>query len=81
MRLPLKAMVIAAALLRGGAMLCVGLTIYPATFFACARNFAHRFFVALPILALAAADKTRFFTIFSSLLVESPSALAAACTP
>jgi hypothetical protein len=38
----------------------------PATFLAAARNFAHRFFVALPILARAAADITRFFT-FSSL--------------
>jgi hypothetical protein len=55
--------------------------LHPATFFFSARNFAHRFFVALPILARAAADRTRFFTTFSSLLVESPSALAAARTP
>jgi hypothetical protein len=54
---------------------------YPATFFFSARNFAHRFFVALPILALAAADRTRFLTTFSSLLVELPKALAAARTP
>jgi hypothetical protein len=53
----------------------------PATFFFSARNFAHRFFVALPILALAAADRTRFFTTLSSLLVELPKALAAARTP
>jgi hypothetical protein len=54
---------------------------YPATFFACARNFAHRFFAAFPIFALAAADMTRFFTVFSSRLVESPKAFAAARTP
>jgi hypothetical protein len=53
---------------------------YPATFFACALNFAHRFFVALPILALAEADSTRFFTTFSSFPAESPKAFAAART-
>jgi hypothetical protein len=47
---------------------------HPATFFFSARNFAHRFLVALPIFALAAADITRFFTPLSSLLVESPKA-------
>src|ERR1700730_6245942 len=51
---------------------------YPATFFACARNFAHRFLAAFPIFALAAADSTRFFTPFSSRFVESPQAFAAA---
>jgi hypothetical protein len=50
---------------------------YPATFFACARNFAHRFLAALPILPLAAADKTRFFTALSSLFVELPRAFIA----
>lgn len=51
--------------------------IYLFTFFACARNFAHRFFVALLMFALAAADNTRFFTVVTSRLVESPKALAA----
>jgi molybdate transport system substrate-binding protein len=37
--------------------------------------------VALPILARAAADSTRFFTTLSSLLVEWPKAFAAARTP
>jgi hypothetical protein len=50
----------------------------PETFFACSRIFAHRLFVALPILALAAADGTRFFATLSSLPVESPKAFAAA---
>jgi len=31
-------------------------------FFACARNLAHRAFVAFEIFALAAADNTRFLT-------------------
>jgi hypothetical protein len=43
-----------------------------------ALNFAHRSFVAFEIFALAAADITRFFTAFSSGLVESPKAFAAA---
>jgi hypothetical protein len=54
---------------------------YPATFFACALAFAHRFFAALAIAARPAADKTRFFTTFSSRFVESPKALAAASKP
>jgi hypothetical protein len=54
---------------------------YPATFFACARNFAHLFLAALPILALAAADMTRFFTLVTSRSAECPKALAAARTP
>jgi hypothetical protein len=48
---------------------------YPAAFFACALTFAHRFFAALAIAARPAADSTRFFTLFSSLFVESPKAL------
>jgi len=36
---------------------------------------------AFPIFALAAADMTRFFTTFSSRLVESPKAFAAARIP
>jgi hypothetical protein len=51
---------------------------YPATFFACALNFAQRFFVALAIAAPPVADSTRFFTTLISLLVESPRAFAAA---
>jgi hypothetical protein len=39
---------------------------YPFTFFACAPNFAHRFLVALPIFALAAADITRLLAYNSS---------------
>jgi hypothetical protein len=35
---------------------------YPATFFACALTFAHRFFAALAIAALPAADRTRLLT-------------------
>ena len=54
---------------------------YFATFFACARNFAHRFLAAFPIFALAAADNTRFFAPVSSRLVEAPKAFAAARTP
>jgi hypothetical protein len=42
---------------------------YPATFFACALTFAHRFFAALAIAALPAADNTRFFTLFDSWFV------------
>jgi len=34
----------------------------PATYFFCARNLAHRAFVAFEIFALAAADNTRFLT-------------------
>ena len=51
---------------------------YPDVFFASALNFAHRFFAALPIFALAAADNTRFSTRVASRLVESPKAFAAA---
>jgi hypothetical protein len=58
-----------------------GLKNYPATFFVCARNFAQRFLAALPIFALAAADRTRFFTVFISRLVEFPKALAATRIP
>jgi hypothetical protein len=54
---------------------------YPVTFFACARNFAHRFLLALLIFALAAADITRFFTVATSRPVESPKAFAAARIP
>ena len=50
---------------------------YPATFFACARTFAHRLFAALAIFALPAADNTRFFTRLTSRFVESPNAFAA----
>jgi hypothetical protein len=50
---------------------------YLATFFACALTFLQRFFAALAIAALPAADRTRFFTPFSSRLVESPKAFAA----
>jgi hypothetical protein len=46
-----------------------------------ARNFAHRAFVAFEILALAAADITRFLTWVTSCTAESPSALAAAFNP
>src|ERR1700719_472223 len=51
---------------------------YPVTVLACARPFAHRFFAALAIFALPAADSTRFFVRFSSRPVESPKAFAAA---
>jgi hypothetical protein len=54
--------------------------VYPAAFFACARNFAHRRFAALEIFALAAADNTRFLTVVNSRLVVSPNAFAAALT-
>src|SRR5207249_6580604 len=37
------------------------LNLYPTAFFACARTFAQRFLAALLILALPAADRTRFF--------------------
>ena len=50
--------------------------------FLCLRlNFAHRFLAALPILALAAADMTRFFSTLISLLVKLLKAFAAARTP
>src|SRR5882724_3946301 len=49
--------------------------------FACARNFAHRFFAAFEIFAFAAADNTRFLIPTISRLVVSPSAFAAARTP
>ena len=52
-----------------------------ATFLACARNFAHCFLAAFPIFALAAADKTRFFTPTTSRSAEPPNAFAAARTP
>jgi hypothetical protein len=39
---------------------------HPATFFACPFTFAHRFFAALEIAALPAADNTRFFAPFTS---------------
>jgi len=51
---------------------------HPATFFACARTFAQRFFAAFAIFALPAADSTRFFTLVTSCFVEPPKALAAA---
>ena len=54
---------------------------YPTVFVACFLTFAHRFFAALAIAALPAADKTRFFTTFISLLVESAKAFAAASKP
>ena len=58
---------------------------YPTTFLACFLTFAHRFFAALAIAALPAADKTRFFTTFSSRftcrLVELPNASAAEANP
>src|SRR5580704_783332 len=54
---------------------------YPAAFFACARNFAHRFLAACPILALAAAERTRFFTRVTSCSVDCPKAFAADCKP
>ena len=50
-------------------------------FFACFLTFAHRFFAALIIAALPAADKTRFFTPRTSRSAEPPNALAAARTP
>src|SRR6266478_350736 len=46
-----------------------------------ARNLAHRNFVAFEILALAAADITRFLTSVTSRLVLLPNAFAAARTP
>jgi hypothetical protein len=46
-----------------------------------ARNLAHRNFVAFEILALAAADITRFLTSVTSRLVLLPDAFAAARTP
>jgi len=46
-----------------------------------ARNLAHRNFVAFEILALAAADITRFLTSVTSRVVLLPNAFAAARTP
>jgi hypothetical protein len=58
---------------------------YPAAFFACFLTFAHRFFAPLIFAALPAADKTRFFTLFSSRFtcrfVELPNASAAEANP
>jgi hypothetical protein len=42
---------------------------------------AHRFLAACAILALPAADKTRFFTVMTSFPAELPNAFAAALTP
>jgi hypothetical protein len=47
----------------------------------CALTFAHRFFAALAIAALPAADKTRFFALTTSLSAEWPKAFAAARIP
>ena len=46
-----------------------------------ARNLAHRNFDAFEILALAAADMTRFLTSVTSRLVLLPNAFAAARIP
>ena len=43
-----------------------------AAFFASFLTFAHRFFAALAIAALPAADKTRFFTPMTSRSAEPP---------
>jgi hypothetical protein len=45
---------------------------YPAAFFACALNLAHRLLAAFAIFALAAADVTRFFTLTTSRSAELP---------
>jgi hypothetical protein len=49
---------------------------HPATFFAFARIAAQRFLAAFEILALAAADITRFFTTCTFLDVECPKLFA-----
>jgi hypothetical protein len=43
------------------------------SYFACFLTFAHRFFAALIIAALPAADKTRFFASIASLSTEGSS--------
>jgi hypothetical protein len=53
---------------------------YQATaFFACALIFAQRFLAAFEILALPAADNTRFLTVVTSRLAVLPKDLAADC--
>jgi hypothetical protein len=49
---------------------------YPVAFFAFFLNFAHRFFAALAIAALPAADSVRLFTPTTSSSVECPKAFA-----
>jgi hypothetical protein len=47
----------------------------PTTFFACFLTFAHRFFAALTIAPLPAADRTRLFAPTTSRSAEWPNGL------
>jgi hypothetical protein len=78
--------VLARALRNGLALLSSGQSAhgaatYATAFLVCALTFAHRFFAALAIAALPAADKTRFFALTTSLSAEWPKAFAAARIP